>query len=105
MNEDAVLWRCNETELLQMARRQGLGTLRRGLPKDTLIALVGGYADPQPQHYAGTRETREILQKYIADNIERARSQLPGCDGRCTTFQCTEGRHALCFVPQEAHVR
>lgn len=99
MNEDAVLWKCNESELLQLARKQGLGFLRRGIPRDELVAIVGGYGNPRPEHYAGTAETRQILEKYISDNIERIRSQLPGCDGKCTTFNCSEGRHALCFAP------
>ena len=41
MNDD-ILWQCNESELLQMTRAQGLGHLRRGLPRDRLIALVTG---------------------------------------------------------------
>lgn len=99
MTEDVVLWKLNETELLGIARRQGLGFLRRGIPKDELVSIIGGYTQPQPHHYAGTAGTRAILQKYIAENIERVRSQLPGCDGMCTTFPCSEGRHALCFAP------
>ncbi len=99
MDEDAVLWKCNETELLKLARRQGLGFLRFGIKREELISIVGGYSEPRPDHYAGTAETRKELEKHIAKNIEKLRSQLPGCDGRCTTFACSEGRHALCFIP------
>ena len=95
--DDAILKECNETELLSLARAQGLGRLRRGIPKETLIAIVRGETDPLPDHFCGTAETRERLQKAIFQNYERARSQLPGCDGRCTTFPCSDGRHALCL--------
>jgi len=105
MNEDQSLVLLNETELLQMARRQGLGVLRRGIPRNELLSIITGYYQVRPEHLAGTAYTRKKLQENIAINIERVRSQLPGCDGRCTTYPCSEGRHALCFMPNEALVR
>jgi hypothetical protein len=100
--DDSILQHCNETELLSLARRQGLGILRRGIPTETLIKLVTGEEPVIPSlHLSETTSTRVVLEQFIQTNITRTRSQLPGCDGKCTTFPCSEGRHALCFVSNE----
>ena len=105
---------CNETELIQMARAQGLGRLRRGLPKHELVKIVYGSVPVHPSHVSGTEVTRSMLAMFIhnpeeyppdpkyAGNWERARSQLPACNGICTKFNCSEGKHASCFAPNEA---
>jgi hypothetical protein len=103
--DDARLMECNDTELRAMAREQGIGLLRRGLPKEALVLLVSGEIPLAAEHVSDTAGTRAALQKFIADNIERTRSQLPGCDGCCTTYPCTEGRHALCMRGNERIVR
>lgn len=101
---------CNETELLQLAKDQGLGRLRRGLPRDILVGIVIGTIDATPEHLAGTNETRALLESEIGApdyetgrqpgrNWAIVRSQLPGCTGLCTKYNCSEGRHALCFSP------
>lgn len=104
MNDEA-LFECNETELLAIARVQGLGCLRRGLPHEELVAIVAGEREATSAQLAGTDETRARLQLYIFENIDRVRSQLPGCNGMCCTFPCSEGRHALCFGGNEDTVR
>jgi hypothetical protein len=98
MMDDAILMTCNESELFALAQRQKIGRLRRGLPKEVLVGLVTGEITLTRSHLAGTAETRAELQKFIADNIAIARSQLPGCDGCCTSYPCSEGRHALCYA-------
>jgi hypothetical protein len=103
--DDSKLQFCNETELLWMARRQGLGVLRRGLQKDVLIQIVRGELVPSTEHYSGTSATRAALEKFIWANIEKTRSQLPGCDGRCATYPCSEGRHAVCLIGNEHVLR
>lgn len=96
---DNELFLCNETELVQIARRQGLPPLRRDLPKEELVAIVGGYTEPTQHHLAGTKQTREMLQQFLKDHWGVVRSQLPGCDGKCATYPCSDGRHAMCFTP------
>jgi hypothetical protein len=105
ISDDSQLWYCNETELLDMARRQGVGRLKRGIDKGVLVAIVGGYENPRSEHFSETSYTRRELERYIQLNFERARSQLPGCDGHCTTYKCSEARHALCFMPNEVAVQ
>jgi hypothetical protein len=95
--DDAALLQCNESELLEIVRRAKLGHLRRGLPLEVLVQIATGEIEIRDEHRSGTIETRAILEKFIQDHIEQTRSQLPGCDGHCTTYPCSEGRHALCF--------
>lgn len=102
---DDILQNCNETELLALARRQGLGILIRGLPRATLIGLVSGELAMSPTYLAGTTVTRAKLEQYIYDHYSVTRSQLPGCNGRCSTFNCSEGRHAVCYLPNVAAVQ
>lgn len=101
---DEILWSCNETELLWMARRQGLPPVRRGLPKADLIAIVSGEREAREDEVAGTKHSRLSLQVFINKNWGRVSSQLPGCNGQCTTYPCSEGRHMACFYPNEAAV-
>jgi hypothetical protein len=96
---DDVLWKCTNTELVQIARRQGLPPLRIDTPKAELVAVVGGYKDYDPATVAGTQYTRGLLEQFLRANWGKVRSQLPGCDGKCTTYPCSEGRHAMCFAP------
>lgn len=105
--EDEILMQCNETELMQMARAQGLPPLKRGLPKQELVAIVSGERDPLPIQIANTSYTRDKLQALIQhpNNWGRLMSQLPGCNGKCKTFSCTEGKHALCFYPNQQQVQ
>lgn len=105
IQEDGVLSSCNETELLALARRQGLGRLRRGIPEAELIDIIRGAVPLQPGHISETTNTRSVLQDFINKNWGQLRSQLPGCDGKCLTFPCTEGKHALCFYPNKALLR
>ncbi len=101
IQQDDVLKLCNESELLSLAWKQGLGHLRRGLPREELIGIVTGEVELRPEHISTTMETRRLLQNFISKNWGTLRSQLPGCDGKCVTFSCTEGKHALCLFPNK----
>jgi hypothetical protein len=97
---DEVLFDCNETELLWMTRVQGLPILRRGIPKEELVAIVAGKA-PNESHLAWTNTTRGKLEDLIQANISRLSSALPGCTGMCRTYLCTEEKHMSCFLPHQ----
>lgn len=96
---DEILASCNETELLGLARSQGLGNLRRGIDRVTLVSIVSGEVVPGPEHVSQLQSTRRSLEIYIQENWGRVASQLPGCNGKCTTYPCSEGRHAKCYNP------
>lgn len=99
---DEALKDCNETELLDMIRRQGLGTLRHGLSKEHLVAIATGYELPVDNDFAGTQFSRAKLELFIHNNWGVVRSQLPGCNGQCTKYPCSEGMHASCFAPNKS---
>ena len=103
--DDDQLENCNETELLWMARAQGLGHLKRGLPKTVLISIVTGRVDPTPDHYAGSSYSRIKLESFITKYWNIVQSQLPGCNGKCTTYPCSEGRHLTCFESNRDQVQ
>lgn len=98
---DETLFNLNESELHWLARRQGLPLLRRGMPREELIAIVAGAAPVEERHLAGTNFTREKLENFVQSNIDRLRGQLPGCTGFCRSYLCTEGKHMSCFLPTE----
>lgn len=103
--DSSVLPLCNETELLAMTRQQGLPRLKRGIPHDQLVAIVSGELEVGPEHISQTETTRGILEDFITKNWGQIRSQLPGCNGKCRTYQCTEGKHALCLFPNKGLLR
>lgn len=104
VTSDDELLRCSQTELLQIARRQGLPPLRRSLSKERIVEIVTGNDIFRPEEVAGTINSRVALQQYITKHWGVVRSQLPGCDGKCTTYPCSEGRHAMCFSPNAEHI-
>lgn len=73
----------NTTELVQMARDLGLGNL----PRDREL-LYAALEDDELTQRCPLEEKRSAMQKHIARNYARMRTQLPGCDGKCTTFGC-----------------
>lgn len=98
---DADLFALNESELMWLARLQGLPLLRRELPREVLVQIVGGSIPVSEQHLSSTNFTRGKLESFVQSNIDRLRGQLPGCNGMCRTFRCTEGKHMSCFLPNE----
>ena len=105
MLTDAVLLHCNVSELIQLARKQGLPPLLRSIPKEELAAIVAGEVAVQERHLCRQQmETRQKLEKYIAENIDSNPTIRPGlvslgCRGNCTTHTCTEALHATCYRP------
>lgn len=101
IESDSLLYDCNDSELHWMARKQGLPVLRMGIPHEELVAIVMGAVPVQDGHLAQTNYTRGRLEDFLQANIDRVRGQLPGCDGKCRSFMCTEGKHMSCFLPSE----
>jgi hypothetical protein len=101
---DEILLRCNESELLWMARLQGLPILRRDLPRDELISIVSGALSPGVTHISNTNYTRDRLEQFVNRHMARLYSQLPGCDGKCRSFKCSEGKHVACLIPSEPYL-
>ena len=101
MEGDEALLDCNESELHWLARLQGLPTLRWDLPREELVAIVSGSVHVANAQIAATHYSREKLEGHIQKNWDIVQGQLPGCDGKCLSFMCTEGKHMSCFIPNE----
>lgn len=101
---DEILFKCNESELLWIARIQGHPILRRGIPRDELVGIVAGDIRVAPQHLSGTIESRASLEAGIRAKWSSLMGQLPGCTGQCRTFLCTEERHMDCFVKNSRYL-
>lgn len=99
--DDTPLYRCNETELITIVQQEFGIRLRRGLPMEVYVSIAGGYCDASDAQLSATDQTRRALQATIKKNIEIMRSQLPGCNGKCVTYPCSDGRHSVCYSPNE----
>jgi hypothetical protein len=102
--DDYILTKCNDSELHWMARVQGLPALRRDIPTSTLIQIVSGWLPMEDSFLADTNQSRGVLEDFITKNYTRVQGQLPGCDGKCRTFLCSEGKHMSCYLPSESQL-
>jgi hypothetical protein len=98
---DELLYDCNDSELHWMARKQGLPILRFSIPHEEMVAIVCGAMPIQEHHLAHSNHSRWLLESFIQKNIDRVRGQLPGCNGMCQSFLCSEGKHMSCYIPSE----
>jgi hypothetical protein len=75
----------NLTELIELARKTGSGNPGRTLGREGLYEILDGAAATDP-----LEEKRALMEKHIAQNWRRLRTQLPGCNGKCTRFGCPD---------------
>jgi len=77
----------NRTELQSILRDLDQGNAYREAPRSQLeAALDGTGATPE----CPLDPHRAEMEKHIQKNYRRLRTQLPGCDGRCTSFGCPD---------------
>lgn len=89
----------SETELLQLIRNAGIGILKRGIDHTVLESILLKEVEVLPGQLSPTNFTRDKLQKFITARWAILSNQLPGCDGKCTTYPCSEAQHISCFNP------
>lgn len=77
----------NLTELIALCRQAQLGNLGRHLSREELYAALEDEIFPGD---CPLEERRDLMQAHITKNYRRLRTQLPGCDGKCTTFGCPD---------------
>ncbi len=104
-----TLDRFNRTEMVEIIRRYTGKIVKRSLPEERLWELTsqGAMAQPRPDELSGTMKSRASLEKFIVNNWAKINSQLP-CSGenygRCSVYQCSEGRHLSCFMSVPPHL-
>lgn len=77
----------NRTELVGFGVAAGLGHLSRTQPRTDLTAVLDG--DASGTACPLTRK-RVMMERHIGSNWSRLRTQLPGCNGKCTSFGCPD---------------
>ena len=87
--ERELLSELNKSELIQIARSAGLGNPGRH-PEQALITAILTADSEKDSPTCALEGRREKIQRHIEKNRRRILSQLPGCDGRCTTFGCPD---------------
>lgn len=82
-----ILDSLNRTELVELARSCGLGNIGRAYSRSLLAEMLveGEYVDPDK-----LQRWRTAMERHIKKNKNRLRSQLPGCNGQCTTYGCPD---------------
>lgn len=97
----------NVTELAQLIRRHTGLVVKRSVPKERLVQLLEDGGLPTAEEISPTTDSRKRLQLYIEKNWMGIQSQLP-CKGenrgRCTIYQCPEGRHVDCLISATPHM-
>jgi len=72
----------------QMARVADLGNLSRAATNEELEAALTD--DVTEGLECPLEERRQRMESHITSNYRQLRSQLPGCNGKCTSFGCTD---------------
>jgi len=83
----AVLEKMNRSELVQLARSAGLGNVSRDR---TVAVLVQELLADEGEGPDALEERRKLLEAHIKRHRSRLLSQLPGCNGQCTTYGCPD---------------
>lgn len=91
----------NITELAYIIRRQTGMVVKRSVPKERLVDILENGKKLEESEICYSTETRKKLQVFIEKNWKWVESQLP-CKGenrgKCTVYNCPEGRHADCLI-------
>ena len=83
----ALLGQLNLTELVQVARGAGIRTALRSAGREALLeASLADLDFPDND----LEEARKRMEAYISRYKSKFLSQLPGCDGTCTTYGCPD---------------
>jgi hypothetical protein len=82
--------RVNLTELIELAREDGLGNLDRNRSREGVYELLDDERDVAPEDGCALEGHRTIMEDHIQEHFRRLRTQLPGCNGKCRSFGCPD---------------
>lgn len=82
-----TLGRMNRSELVQIARLSGLGNVSRDRPQAELVEEI---VTEEVGDVDALQVRREAIEAHIKKHRSRLLSQLPGCNGCCTTYGCPD---------------
>lgn len=90
----ATLESMNRTELVQVARAAGLGNVPR---EQSVHDLVEAILQDECDGPDALEKRRVAIEAHIKKFRKRLLSQLPGCNGCCTTYGCPDLVVARCW--------
>lgn len=85
--------RLNLTELLELCRSAGVGNVGRATPRDEIYRMLDGETDA----HCPLESKRVLMERHIKKHFNSLRTQLPGCNGKCTSFGCPDAIVQRCF--------
>lgn len=85
--------RLNLTELVELCRSAEVGNVGRATPRAEIYRMLDGAAEAS----CPLERKRELMEKHIKRNFNSLRTQLPGCNGKCTSFGCPDAIVQRCF--------
>jgi len=101
---DGILKALNVSELVELARSQGLGILDPSIDRVRLERIVSGIEDPTRNDLCPTVPYREALHAFIRRHWATLKTQLPHCQGECLTFGCPMGMALDHWLENREHV-
>lgn len=90
-----LLGRMNRSELVRLARDVGLGNVSRETSIPDLVEMILSEEGAEEDALGGKRQ---IMEEHIKKYYSKYISQLPGCDGCCTTYGCPDLIVMRCWV-------
>lgn len=91
----------NKTEVQELIRELvGVNAHREASPS-ALLESLDGVEDPPP---CPLDPQREAMEAHIQQYYRRLRTQLPGCNGKCTSFGCPNLIVVRCWESLKGHI-
>lgn len=86
----------NKSELRLIIKEYEEIDIRRSATSEQLISILDdGYS---PEYMCPLVPVKEQMEEYIQRNIRKMRTQLPDCNGKCTTYGCSDGVITNCYI-------
>lgn len=88
----------NKTELLSLIKEDHKVDISSTTSIDDLVSILEDIDDFEGFKWCPLTPIKEQMEAYIQKHIRKMRTQLPGCNGKCTTFGCPEGVVLNCSI-------
>ena len=86
----------NKTELRTIVKEYEEVDIRESATTDELIHALDG--NHSKKDYCPLIKYKKPMQEYIQRNMRKMRTQLPDCNGMCTTFGCPDAVVTNCYI-------
>ena len=87
----------NKSEMCMLVKEYEDSDISREIDTETLINVLKEKDSPY-DYRCPLSDIKYEMERYIQNNIIRLKSQLPGCNGKCTTYGCPDGVVTNCHM-------